>query len=72
MPDEKDPALDGEEDGYRTDTFSRGDGEGLPGPEVDKADVSRSLEAGEEGEFETDTFSRGDSEGLPGVGESKD
>jgi hypothetical protein len=61
----------GEEDGYRTDTFSRNDREGLPseveltGREASSADVNRALDAGEEGAYRTDTFSRNDGEGLP-------
>lgn len=62
----------GEEDGYRTDTFSRNDQEGLPseaeltGREASSAEVNRALDAGEEGDYRTDTFSRNDGEGLPG------
>jgi len=61
----------GEEDGYRTDTFSRNDQEGLPseaelaGRQASSADVNRALDAGEEGDYRTDTFSRNDGEGLP-------
>ena len=61
----------GEEDGYRTDTFSRNDQEGLPseaelsGHKASNADVNRALDAGEEGDYRTDTFSRNDGEGLP-------
>ena len=61
----------GEEDGYRTDTFSRNDEEGLPseveltGREASRADINRALDVGEEGAYRTDTFSRNDGEGLP-------
>ncbi len=61
----------GEEDGYRTDTFSRNDQEGLPseaaltGRDASSADVNRALDAGEEDGYRTDTFSRNDGEGLP-------
>lgn len=61
----------GEEDGYRTDTFSRNDQEGLPseaeltGREASITDVNRALDAGEQGGYRTDTFSRNDGEGLP-------
>ena len=61
----------GEEDGYRTDTFSRNDQEGLPseaeatGREASRADIDRALDAGEEDGYRTDTFSRNDGEGLP-------
>jgi len=65
MPDEKRSARDGEQDGYLTDTFSRNDREGLPGPEVDMAGVSAVLSAGEEDGYATDTFSRNDREGTP-------
>jgi hypothetical protein len=61
----------GEEDGYRTDTFSRNDREGLPseaemtGRVASTAEVNRALDAGEEGGYRTDVFSRNDGEGLP-------
>ncbi len=59
MPDPKTP------DDEDIDTFSRGDGEGKPGPDetADPAD----LDEGEKDGFDTDTFSRNDSEGRPGV-----
>jgi hypothetical protein len=62
MPDTdpKDPPEDDE-----VDTFSRGDGEGRPGP--DEVADPAALDEGEEDGFDTDTFSRNDSEGLPGV-----
>ena len=59
----------GEEGGYRTDTFSRGDAEGAPaddpgGPD-ELAEDERPIEAGAAGGYQTDTFSRGDAEGVP-------
>jgi hypothetical protein len=73
-PDEN-PAASGEQDGYRTDIFSRNDEEGLPseaevtGREASLADVNRALDAGEEDGYRADTFSRNDGEGLPDDGE---
>jgi hypothetical protein len=62
MPDKNDP-----EDDESIDTFSRGDGEGRPGP--DEAADPAALTSGEEDGYQTDTFSRNDDEGLPGVPE---
>jgi hypothetical protein len=71
MPESPKSPASGEQDGYRTDIFSRNDQEGLPseveltGREASSADVNRALDAGEEGGYRTDTFSRNDGEGLP-------
>jgi hypothetical protein len=71
MPDSPNSPANGEQDGYRIDTFSRNDQEGLPseaeltGREASSADVNRALDAGEEDGYRTDTFSRNDGEGLP-------
>jgi hypothetical protein len=59
----------GEEDGYRADTFSRNDEEGVPADDSGEpdtvADAEPILAAGEAGGYQTDAFSRGDEEGVP-------
>jgi hypothetical protein len=59
----------GEKDGYRTDTFSRGDAEGVPAEDAGEPDAVTGaepiVEAGAEGGYQTDAFSRGDEEGVP-------
>jgi hypothetical protein len=79
MPDKNDPAGKeprsfeaGEEDGYATDTFSRNDREGRPGPDLTGLAVSASLRAGEEDGYATDAFSRNDREGVPTPDEADD
>ncbi len=59
----------GEENGYRTDTFSRGDAEGVPAEDAGEPDAVTGaepiVEAGAEAGYQTDAFSRGDEEGVP-------
>jgi hypothetical protein len=67
MPDQAKPPAD--DDRYQTDTFSRGDAEGMPvadpgGPD-ELAEDERPIEAGAAGGYQTDAFSRGDAEGVP-------
>jgi len=63
----KPPPID-DDPPYVTDTFSRNDSEGRPGPDLEADEAA--LEAGEEGDYATDTFSRNDSEGAPGIPEA--
>jgi hypothetical protein len=59
----------GDDDGYRADTFSRNDEEGVPADDSGEpdtvADAEPILAAGEAGGYQTDAFSRGDEEGVP-------
>ena len=71
MPDEKDPPED-PNDGYETDTFSRGDAEGATakGGEPGAAgDVETEAAKSPDDKYETDAFSRGDAEGGTALGE---
>jgi hypothetical protein len=68
MP-QTDPGKPGDDDRYQTDTFSRGDAEGVPaddpgGPD-ELVEDDRPLEAGAAGGYQTDAFSRNDEEGVP-------
>ncbi|HEY3888315.1 MAG TPA: hypothetical protein VGL73_07050, partial [Caulobacteraceae bacterium] len=71
MPDAKDPAKD-RDDGYETDTFSRGDAEGATakgGESGAAGDVEAEVARSPDDKYETDAFSRNDAEGGTAVGE---
>jgi hypothetical protein len=71
MPDEKDTDKD-PNDGYETDTFSRGDAEGATakgGERGAAGDVEREVANSPDDKYETDAFSRNDAEGGTAVGE---
>jgi hypothetical protein len=67
MPDEKDPK--DPNDGYETDTFSRGDAEGATAKGGERGDVEKEVAKSPDDKYETDAFSRNDAEGGTALGE---
>lgn len=70
MPNDKDPK--DPNDGYETDTFSRGDAEGATakgGERGAAGDVEKEVAKSPDDKYETDAFSRNDAEGGAALGE---